>query len=333
MNRATRLLLAVAAAAMVVAIALPLWEVRLIAPQYPEGLGLQILSHTVRGLSPNDLNSINMLNHYIGMKPIVPDSIPELRFMPWLIAAMALWLLAIAWRGGRRQLLAWMVVLVIAGAVGLWDFWRWEHDYGHNLDMETAVIVVPGMSYQPPLIGSKQLLNFVATAWPGSGAVLIGLAWLTAALVWWRSRGGAARTAIAALLAIGTGGCASGLPEITYDLDECHYCRMIISDTRYGAAAVTASGRPVHFDSIECLVAWTASGEAPPRGMWVTDAGRPGTLIATSEAVFHRNAAVSSPMGRGWQAGTHTPAGIGWDSLATLVRVEVEPTPATPAAR
>src|SRR5688572_13872240 len=111
MTRATRLLLAVAAAAMAVAIALPLWEVRLVAPQYPEGLGLRILSHTVRGLGANDLNSINMLNHYIGMKPIVPDSIPELRFMPWVIGALAMWLLAIAWRGGRAQLLVWLGVL------------------------------------------------------------------------------------------------------------------------------------------------------------------------------------------------------------------------------
>ena len=140
MTRAMRLLLAVAAAAMVVAIALPLWEVRLAAPQYPEGLGIRILSHTVRGLGANDLNSINILNHYIGMKPIVPDSIPELRFMPWVIASLAAWLLLIAWRGGRRHLLVWLGVLVVAALVGLWDFWRWEYDYGHDLDLENLVL-------------------------------------------------------------------------------------------------------------------------------------------------------------------------------------------------
>ena len=54
--------------------------------------------------------------------------------------------------------------------------------------MENAIIVIPGMSYQPPLIGSKQLLNFVATAWPGGAAIALGLAFVLAALVWWTSR-------------------------------------------------------------------------------------------------------------------------------------------------
>lgn len=332
MTRATRLLLAVAAAAMVVAIALPLWEVRLVAPQYPEGLGLRILSHTVRGLGPNDLNSINMLNHYIGMKPIVPDSIPELRFMPWLIAALAAWLLAIAWRGGRKQLLLWLGVLMVAGVVGLWDFWRWEYDYGHNLDLETAVIIVPGMSYQPPIIGSRQLLNFTATAWPGTGALLLGAAGLLAIFAWWRSRGranGSVRNAAAALL-LGTAACSSGVPQIALDLDACDYCRMIISDARYAAAATTSSGRTVRFDSVECLASWVSTQDEAPRAMWVTAVDAPGVLIPVHEAAFHRDPARGSPMARGWQAsaaGTAPAGSIGWGELLDLVRAEMRDAP------
>ena len=327
MTRAMRLLLAVAAAAMVVAIALPLWEVRLAAPQYPEGLGIRILSHTVRGLGANDLNSINILNHYIGMKPIVPDSIPELRFMPWVIASLAAWLLLIAWRGGRRHLLVWLGVLVVAALVGLWDFWRWEYDYGHNLDLDTAVIIVPGMSYQPPLIGSKQLLNFVASAWPGTGAMLLGLAGLTAALVWWRSgRPHRMPTATVAVLLLGTIGCGGGAPRIALDLDACDYCRMIVSDARYAAAAITASGRTVRFDSIECLASWVATQDDAPRAIWVTDLAAPGTLIPAGEARFHRDSTRQSPMGRGWQAGpvVGAPDGaIAWDALLAIVRTEM----------
>jgi copper chaperone NosL len=72
--------------------------------------------------------------------------------------------------------------------VGLWDFWRWEYDYGHNLDMEKAIIIVPDMTYQPPLIGSKQLLNFTATAWPGLGTIALGISFLTGAGVWFVTR-------------------------------------------------------------------------------------------------------------------------------------------------
>ncbi len=183
MTTRARLLLVAAAVAVLGAIVLPLWEVRLLAPQYPEGLGLRILAHTVRGVRPGDLQSINGLNHYIGMKVIAPDSIPELRYMPWILIGMAVGLVLIAWRGARRALVAWMVAFVLLGGVGLWDFWRWEYDYGHNLDRENAIIVVPGMTYQPPLVGSKQLLNFTASAWPGAGTALLGLAFAAGALV------------------------------------------------------------------------------------------------------------------------------------------------------
>lgn len=183
-----RLLVAVAALVGLLALRLPLWEVRLGAPQYPEGLGLRIFAHTVAGIKPNDLQNINGLNHYIGMKAIEPDAIPELRFMPWILGLLVATGVLVAARGSRRLLAGWLVAFALLGAVGLWDFWRWEHDYGHNLDMDQAIIVVPGMTYQPPLIGSKQLLNFTATAWPGAGAMALGVSFLVAAGVLVASR-------------------------------------------------------------------------------------------------------------------------------------------------
>jgi hypothetical protein len=180
MSRAARLLVALAAGSLLAVLLLPLWRVQLHAPQYPEGLGLLIRTNTVTGIKPSDLESINGLNHYIGMKPIHPDAIPELRYMPWIVVGLAVLGLAAALRGTRRAVMAWLAVIVVTGAVGLWDFWRWEYDYGHNLDMANAIIVVPGMSYQPPLIGSKQLLNFTAASWPAAGTWVIGLAFLLA---------------------------------------------------------------------------------------------------------------------------------------------------------
>jgi len=70
---------------------------------------------------------------------------------------------------GKRPLLyAWTGLFVLLSIAGLADFWKWGYDYGHNLD-PTAAIRVPGMAYQPPLIGAKQLLNFYATSWPAAG--------------------------------------------------------------------------------------------------------------------------------------------------------------------
>jgi copper chaperone NosL len=150
----------------------PLWSIQLVAPQYPEGLGMRIGISDIRGASPNDLNNINGLNHYIGMKHITPAAIPELRYMPWIVAGLILFGLVAAVMGSRKLLFAWMGTFAVAGVAGLVDFWHWEYDYGHNIDFAHAIIKIPGMNYEPPLIGVKQLLNFTAVSWPDTGAWL-----------------------------------------------------------------------------------------------------------------------------------------------------------------
>lgn len=168
MTRTTRIGLAVLALALLAVLRTPLWHIELIAPQYPEGLGMYIWADQITGQKPNDLNSINGLNHYIGMKEIRPEAIPELRLMPWVIVGLTLTGLGVAAAGRRSLLYAWTGVFLIAGLVGLVDFYLWGYDYGHDLN-PMAAIKVPGMSYQPPLIGSKNLLNFKAVSWPSLG--------------------------------------------------------------------------------------------------------------------------------------------------------------------
>jgi hypothetical protein len=174
MRRASRIWLAVAALLPTLALIGPLWRIQLEAPQYPEGIGMRIWIDTITGEKPNDLNSINGLNHYIGMKPIIPDAIPELRWMPAIVVALVALGMVAAAIGRRWALYAWTAVFAVFAIAGLCDFWYWGYDYGHSLD-PTAAIKVPGMTYQPPLLGSKQLLNFTARSWPGLGGWAIAL--------------------------------------------------------------------------------------------------------------------------------------------------------------
>jgi hypothetical protein len=160
---------------MLLAYLLPLWHIGLKAPQYPEGLGLYIWANRITGEKPQDLSSINGLNHYIGMKPIEPESIPELEYMPIAIGVLALSGILVALLSRRRVFYAWTVVFTLGALAGLADFWRWGYDYGHNLNPHAA-IQVPGQSYQPPLVGTKQLLNFQATSWPALGGWIVILA-------------------------------------------------------------------------------------------------------------------------------------------------------------
>ena len=190
MSRAARFLVALAALSMAVVYVLPLWHIGLKAPQYPEGLGLYIAVDKIVGEKTQDLNSINGLNHYIGMKVISPDDIPELQYMPKIIVGLIALGLLTAAVGKRSVLTAYAGVLRAL-------FGRRDSPTSINgptttdtTSVRTAIIKIPGMTYQPPLIGSKQLLNFHATSWPASGGwVLIAAVTLVAVLAIrsWRS--------------------------------------------------------------------------------------------------------------------------------------------------
>lgn len=194
MSRSSRLWLAAAALSLALVYWLPLWHISLKAPQYPEGLGLYIAVNKIVGQSPQDLSSINNLNHYIGMKVITPEDIPELRYMPWLVAGLIAIGVAAAVSGKRFMLYTWTGLFLTGAVAGLADFYRWGYDYGHNLDPH-AIIKIPGMTYQPPLVGAKQLLNFYATSWPASGGWVLILAVAVGVILCIREFRAARRTA------------------------------------------------------------------------------------------------------------------------------------------
>lgn len=188
MNARARTLVLVAVALLATGFFLPLWRVDLIAPQYPEGLGMLIRIDGVDGLKEKDLASINGLNHYIGMKAIEPDAIPELRYMPWILGGLIAIGLGVAALGRRLPLYGWGLLLVGVMGLGLWDYWRWGYDYGHDLDHEHAIIKIPGMTYSPPVLGRKKLLNFTATSWPSYGGLAMALAGGLVAYASWTTR-------------------------------------------------------------------------------------------------------------------------------------------------
>ena len=77
----SRVLMVVATLALLPAVFLPTWTITLHAPQYPDGLAVQIYPHTVKG----QIGEVNVLNHYIGMQEIHADEFPEFRFIPFFI--------------------------------------------------------------------------------------------------------------------------------------------------------------------------------------------------------------------------------------------------------
>lgn len=173
LNKITRIVILVVSLAMISALYVPLWQILMWAPQYPEGLEMKIWIDDITG----DVKIISALNHYIGMKHIEVSMFPEFGYMKYIVMALMGFGLLTALINRRWILVAFVVLVTATGVAALVDFYLWGYDYGHNLD-PSAPIIVPGMAYQPPLIGTKQLLNFTAFSGPDIGGwifLVIGL--------------------------------------------------------------------------------------------------------------------------------------------------------------
>lgn len=175
----SRVVIAITSLAIIASYFVPVWRIDLFAPQYPEGLVMKIWLKNLTG----DVDIINGLNHYIGMKKISVEMFPEFSYLIYLVAAFIIYGLVIAFTGSRKILFSYLVVSVIGGILALYDFYQWGYDYGHNLNPD-APIKVPGMGYQPPVIGHKKLLNFDAYSMPDVGGYIIIGVVVIAAIIW-----------------------------------------------------------------------------------------------------------------------------------------------------
>lgn len=146
---------------------------------------MKIWINTITG----DVRTISALNHYIGMKTIEVSMFPEFGYMIFVVVAIIGTGLLASILNKRFMLVTYLLVILAAGIGALVDFYLWGYDYGHNLNPE-APIKIEGMSYQPPLIGTKVLLNFTAFSGPDIGGwIFIGVGVLLCGLVFyeWKS--------------------------------------------------------------------------------------------------------------------------------------------------
>ncbi len=183
MKKYPRILMIIAVLLLIGLFIFPMWRITLLAPQYPNGVTMYIYINKIGGDSPSTLQNINILNHYIGMKYIEPESIPELKYFPYIIySVMGLGILAAVINKGKFYM-AWGILMVILAALGIYDFYLWEYDYGHNLS-DTAPIKIPNASFQPPLFGVKQIINFTAISYPHTSGIMAGIAIVLSFVAW-----------------------------------------------------------------------------------------------------------------------------------------------------
>ncbi|MFY7651953.1 MAG: hypothetical protein ACOVQE_04595 [Chitinophagaceae bacterium] len=299
-RKPAQILLIIAALALFGVLFLPIWRIELNAPQYPEGLALQIHANDIKG----DVDIINGLNHYIGMRTLHKEDFIEFTVLPYcIIFFAALFMLTAIIR--KRLVLHVSTLLFIAfGIIAMIDFWRWEYNYGHNLD-PNAAIKVPGMTYQPPLIGFKQLLNFGAYSIPDFGGwIFIGVGVLLLFIQWqeWRFIHLSNKNILAILLPLGLffSGCSQKPAPIIPGKDQCHFCKMQLSEPKFAAVLLTTKGRTYKFDDKRCLDDFRKSGyldNKQIKEVYYVNFTNAAEYLPESKAILLNHQALRSPMG------------------------------------
>jgi nitrous oxidase accessory protein len=202
-----RLLLVVAAGALLISPRYPYWELKLAAPQYPKGLVLSIYPHRVGG----DVSEIDGLNHYIGMRKINDAATLERRLGVPVIGVIATCLvIAALWRS------RWAVLLVVPAIlflpIFLADLYWWLRDSGLHLDPRAALSssIKP---FVPQMLGSGKIAQFHTVGSLGLGAYFSAFASLAALFyvyqpicplraLWTKARAGRAHAAALAIAAV-----------------------------------------------------------------------------------------------------------------------------------
>ncbi|GBD16822.1 hypothetical protein HRbin26_01730 [bacterium HR26] len=173
-----RILFALAAVALLVSLALPYWEMTLLAPQYPGGLKVAIYLGP-RGLA-GDVAEVNGLNHYIGMMKLEEAATFERAIAPFGIVALAA-VAALAAAVRRRWTALLSVLVVLFPLIFLADLAYWLWYFGHHLD-PTAALSSAIKPFTPPVLGTGRVGQFSVIARFGPGLYLAFAAALASAL-------------------------------------------------------------------------------------------------------------------------------------------------------
>jgi nitrous oxidase accessory protein len=149
-----RVILSVAAIAAAALVALgsqlPLWSMKLEAPQYRHGLHLHAYGSGMTG----DLRELNILNHYIGMPPIEAPAF-ETAIFPYGIAALVVLCLLSPLHRWLRRLAVFATFAT--PMIILADLQYRLYDFGHSLDPKAPIRPKP---FTPLVIGESEMGNF-----------------------------------------------------------------------------------------------------------------------------------------------------------------------------
>lgn len=180
-------MLLLAALSVACSVLFPLWQLHLIAPQYAEGLRLDIYAWKIQGggIAGNDLNEINNLNHYIGMKSIQQADFTEMQVMPFMFGIFILLALRAAVLGQMRFIIDVFMLASWFGVFSIGSFYYRLYQYGHQLNPKAPMEVKP---FTPLIFGTQQIANFTQSSYPQLGTYLLWVFMALLMIAMWLSR-------------------------------------------------------------------------------------------------------------------------------------------------
>ena len=172
------LLFVAAAVLLIISVLQPWWQLKLNAPQYPNGLYVVAYVNQMTG----DVSEIDGLNHYIGMRPLREAAQFEQSISVIGIIAIAMLILAAAFVHSKWAALLALPALLLP-VFFLADLQFWLANFGMNLDPNAALSssIKP---FIPPVLWKGTIAQFSTVprlltgfwlAVTASGLILVGL--------------------------------------------------------------------------------------------------------------------------------------------------------------
>ncbi len=164
----TRLLLLGLVIPLALSFTQPLWNIHLVAPEFPQGLDLEIYADSIEG----DIEEINTLNFSIGMERIDRRAFSDLDWIPFAMGALVLLALRVVAVGDVRSLIDLAVLLFYFSAFSMSRFYNTLYFFGHNLSPYATVEVEP---FTPVVLGTQQIAHITTSSYPQGATWLIGV--------------------------------------------------------------------------------------------------------------------------------------------------------------
>lgn len=155
----------------------PFWRIVLIGRPY-NNIGVDLYLNKIDSLNNFDIDTINTLNHYVGMKPInFLEFLLELKFIFFLFIFIFIFLILNYFL--KSNFISFICIyLYIFFFFSCFSFLINFSEFFGKIINKDAVLYVNNFNYSFPYIGCKKILNMISNSFPGTSSLFIFISFI-----------------------------------------------------------------------------------------------------------------------------------------------------------